>query len=117
MSITLDELTDIVIVDSNGDELAIAADGSIAITDNGGSLTVDFTRLLDSTDSVAVGDGSGVLLDILEQDAVSVGAEKGIMLLGVRQDGGGSPVTADGDYHELLFNAGGKTQSSSRCSF
>jgi len=114
MSITLDEVlldgltSSIAIKDSGGDELAIAADGSIAITDNGGSLTVDFTRLADSTDSVAIGDGAGLLLDILTEDAASAGGEEGIMIMGVRQDASGSPVSADGDYHGLVFNNDGE---------
>jgi hypothetical protein len=70
MAITLDTidglLHSISIIDAGGDELAIAADGSIAITDNGSSLTVDAVQLdiddLDhATDSVAIGDGTDFL--------------------------------------------------------
>ncbi len=70
MAITLDtiqsDLHSISIKDSAGDELAIAADGSIAVTDNGSSLTVDAVQLdiddLDhGTDSVKIGDGTDFL--------------------------------------------------------
>lgn len=68
--ITLDTIDysvhSISIKDAGGDELAIAADGSIAITDNGGSLTVDAVDLdirdiTHVSDSIKVGDGTDFL--------------------------------------------------------
>jgi len=104
----LTHVSDSVKVGDGTDFLAIAADGSIAVTDNGGSLTVDFTRLLDSTDSVAIGDGAGAFLDILTEDEAGAGGEEGVMILGRRQDAAGSPVDTDGDYHGLVFNNDGE---------
>jgi hypothetical protein len=70
MGITLDTIDyafhSIQIKDAAGDTLAIAADGSISVTDNGGSLTVDATNLdirdlTHVSDSVKVGDGTDFL--------------------------------------------------------
>ena len=112
MGIGLDELTDIQIIDSGGDELAIAADGSIAITDNGGSLTVDAVDLdirdLDhTTDDVSLGDGTNLLLFEVLDSAASATAVS-MPISGIRQDASGSPVSATGDAHPMVFNDDGE---------
>lgn len=101
-----------------GDVTVNNASGASAVNiqDGGNSLTVDFTRLLDSTDSVALGDGAGLFLDILTEDAVAAGGEEGIMILGVRQDVAGSPVTTDGDYQGLLFDGTGNLRTAAAIS-
>ena len=52
-------------------------------------------------------DGTNVL-EIYVEDAASAGGEKGLVMLGVRQDAAGSPVSADGDFHPFLFNNDGE---------
>jgi len=93
------------IKDAGGDALAINADGSInsVVT----ATDLDIRDLTHVSDSVKIGDGTD-LLDILVEDAASAGGEKGIMPLGIRQDAGGSPVSADGDYHPFVFNDDGE---------
>jgi len=110
--ITLDELVDVGIVDSDGDELAIAADGSIAITDNGGSLTVDavdldIRDLINTQDSIAIGDETD-LVDMQLIDSAFDATPQAFPIAGLRQDAGGSPVSADGDAHPLVFNDDGE---------
>jgi len=118
MSITLDEVlldgltSSIAIKDSGGDELAIAADGSIAITDNGGSITVDavdldIRDLTNASDSVAIGDATNII-DVQVLDSAFDDTGNGFILAGVRQDASGSPVSADGDAHPLVFNNDGE---------
>ena len=75
-------------------------------------ITID-EILLDHVEgqSIQIGDGTNIL-DILERDAPSGGGENGIMSLGIRMDASGSPVSADGDYHPLVFNANGELKTS-----
>lgn len=69
MGITLDTINasfHSIAISDGTDTLAIAADGSIAITDNGGSLTVDATNLdirdlSAAQDNVAISDGTDTL--------------------------------------------------------
>lgn len=51
--------------------------------------------------------------DVVE-DAASVGGESMTLIGGVRQDANTSPVSADGDYHSLIFNDLGELKVSSR---
>jgi len=111
--INLDELADIAIVDTGGDELAIAADGSIAVTDNGGSLTVDATDfdirdLINTQDSVAIGDEVD-LVDMQLIGAAFDATPQAFPIAGVRQDAGGAFAGVDdGDSAPLMFNATGE---------
>jgi len=59
-----------------------------------------------STSSIKVGDGTDVL-DILVEDAVAGGGEKGIAPFAVRQDVLASLVSASGDYSMLSVDANG----------
>lgn len=91
------------------------------VTINNASLVVtatdlDIRDLIHTQDSMAIGDGGVNILDIVQEDAVSTGGEKGVMLMGVRQDAGTSPVTADGDYHYLTFNNSGELKTSANLS-
>jgi len=128
--ITLDELVDIQITDGT-DTLAINADGSIdvnfaagaavEITDGTDTLAVnadgsinavvtatdlDIRDLANATDHVAIGDESN-LVDLEIADA-AFGGGYGLSMYGVRQDASGSPVSADGDAHPLVFNNDGE---------
>lgn len=75
MAITLDLLDytvhSIAVKDSGGDELAIAADGSIAVTDNGGSLTVDSSDLATIAGAVS---GTEMQVDVISMPSVTVTA-------------------------------------------
>lgn len=109
---TIDPSIHAIKISDGTDELAIAADGSIAVTDNGGSLTVDATQLdiddlAHGTDSVAIGDGT-VLFESETMDSAFSTTTVGFPILGLRRDADTSPVSADGDAHPLVFDATGK---------
>ena len=82
MALHLDDIDSafhsIEIKDAGGDSLAIAADGSIAVTDNGGSLTVDGTVELGATSLAALENITAVIdpasLAALESITVQNGA-------------------------------------------
>jgi len=108
----LTHVSDSVKVGDGTDFLAIAADGSIAVTDNGGSLTVDavdldIRDLANATDHVAIGDESN-LVDMQQMDAAFGATSFGFAMYGIRQDASGSPVSADGDAHPMVFNNDGE---------
>lgn len=52
-------------------------------------------------------------IPIKAEDAAASSGDSGIPILGVRQDADTSPVTTDGDYHALIFNALGRLKVSS----
>lgn len=112
--ITLDSIShlnhSIAIVDAGGDALAIAADGSIAVTDNGGSLTVDGTVELGATtlaalESITVQNGAGGAAVNIQDGGNSITVDGSVSITGdvnvtqgtspwVIGDGGGS-ITVD----------------------
>jgi len=71
-------------------------------------ITLDEIVLTDDSQSIAIGNGSGTLLSIAALDSVASGAENAIVMAGIRQDTGGSPVSSDGDLHPFLFNNDGE---------
>lgn len=106
---------------AGGNALAIAADGSIAVTDNGSSLTVDGTVAVSGiAGTVAVTQSTSpwvisgavtnaVLTSLDHQDGAAWAADNhGIEMLAVRHDATG-PLTgvADGDYSPLQVDANG----------
>lgn len=112
--ITLDSIShlnhSIAIVDAAGDALAIASDGSIAVTDNGGSLTVDGTVELGATtlaalESITVQNGAGAAAVNIQDGGNSITVDGTVSVSGdvnvtqgtspwVIGDGGGS-ITVD----------------------
>lgn len=102
-TITLDELTEIKIVDSAGDELAINADGSINVS----ATNLDIRDIDHTTDDIRLGDGTS-LMDLQTLDSAHNDTAVVIGIAGVRQDASGSPVSADGDAHPLVFNSDGE---------
>jgi len=42
------------------------------------------------------------------EDAAHTGPDSGPLIMGIRQDAGGSPVSADGDFHPFIFNNDGE---------
>jgi hypothetical protein len=103
-AISLDELIDIQITDGT-DTLAINADGSINATVTATDL--DIRDLVNTQDSVAIGDSTDII-DVQTLDSAFDDAGNGFILAGVRQDASGSPVSADGDAHPLVFNNDGE---------
>lgn len=103
--ITLDSidysLHSIQIKDAAGDALAIGADGSLNVTDNGGSLTVDAVNLdirdlAFATDKVDV-TGSEVSLDSGTLAALeSITVQNGAGAAAVNIQDGGNSITVDG---------------------
>jgi hypothetical protein len=121
---------DNVAISDGTDVLAINADGSLNITDNGGSLTVDATDLdirnLDhAQDDVAIAQGGNTMVvnadgsinvnaDISvvngsdkAEDAAHSSGDIGTYVLAVRQDSLASSVSADGDYASFKVNSVG----------
>ena len=115
MSITVNKLdaacNHSVKISDGTNELSI--DGSGFITANiNGTVTVDATDLdirdlVHTQDSVDLGDGTSTWnLQTLDSAFNDTGVSVGIA--GVRQDAAGSPVSADGDAHPLVFNNDGE---------
>jgi len=79
---------------------------------------VDGTEIqVDIVAALPAGDNNIGNVDIVSmpgtyvEDAASAGGETGMFILGVRQDAAGSPVSATGDYHGLIFNADGELKT------
>lgn len=109
--ITLDALEDIAIISTGGNELLIDASGHITANING-SVTVtatdlDIRDLVNTQDSVAIGD-EATLVDMAIMDSAFGITSAGFPIMGIRQDAAGSPVSADGDAHPLVFNDDGE---------
>lgn len=68
---------------------------------------LDIDDLINTTDSVAIGDETN-LVDLQQNDAVFGTTAFGFAMFGVRRDASGSPVSADGDAHPLVFNNDGE---------
>lgn len=132
----LSHTQDSVKVGDGTDFLAVNADGSINITDNGGSLTVDATNLdirdlTAASDSVQANlfDGAGnaisstagalnvnvasgsitvVESDVYAEDSAHTSGDEGGFVLAVRQDTLASSTSADGDYAAFKVNQKGE---------
>jgi len=102
--ITLDELNEIQITDGT-DTLEINADGSLNAVVTATNL--DIRDLVNTQDSVAIGDSTDII-DVQTLDVAFDDAGNGLIMVGVRQDAGGSPVSADGDAHPFVFNDDGE---------
>jgi len=109
---------------ANSAPVVVASDqSSIPINDASGSITVDNGNL-SSIDSkittvntgsvtvVSVAPGTGATNLGKAEDAAHTSGDVGVMALGVRQDADTSPVSADGDYHSLIFNSIGRAKVS-----
>lgn len=84
---------------------------AVPIQDGGNSITVDATDLdirdLSNTqDSIAVGDATNII-SVQTLDSPFDDTGNGIIITGVRQDAVGSPVSADGDTHPIIFTSTG----------
>ncbi len=100
----LDASQDNVAISDGTDTLAINNDGSINITDNGGSITVDGTvAVTQSTSPWVVQAGA----EKAEDSAHSTGAV-GNFILGVRNDANAALTSADGDYSPLATDDAGR---------
>jgi len=109
MGISLDQISgdlhSISVTDSTGaNSLAVAADGSVAVTDNGTTLSIDDgggTITVDGT--VAIGSQAFVYAE----DTAHVTADEGAFMLAVRTDSKASTAGTDGDYAALIQDADG----------
>ena len=100
----LDASQDNVAISDGTDVLAINADGSLNAVVSATDL--DIRDLVNTQDSMAIGDETN-LVDLEISDAAFVGGY-GFSMYGLRQDASGSPVSADGDAHPLVFNNDGE---------
>lgn len=94
----------------------VASDEGLDVNIINASVTVDSTDLdirdlVHTQDSVSIGDGTATILDIQALDSVATGVETSIMMAGIRQDASGSPVSATGDIHPLIFDDDGRLKT------
>ena len=101
----LDATQDNVAISDGTDTLEVNADGSINATVSATDL--DIRDLVNTQDSVAIGDEVDII-DLQLMDSPFDATPQGIAIMGIRQDAGGSPVSATGDAHPLVFNADGE---------
>lgn len=95
---------DNVAISDGTDTLAINADGSINITDNGGSITVDGTvAVTQSTSPWVVQAGAEKA-----EDAAHASGAVGNFVLGVRNDANATLTSADGDYSPFAVDSAGR---------
>lgn len=115
--------------DTDGDYAALIqdADGDLYVSDTvaQGSLStiagaVSGTEMqVDIVGPLPAGTNNIGDVDILTmpgtyvEDAVAAGGETGFLMLGIRQDAAGSPVSADNDYHPFVFNNDGELKVAS----
>ena len=92
-------------VDSDGHELDVNADGSINATVSATDL--DIRNLLNTQDSVAIGDENNII-DLQQLDSAFGASAHSMPVAGVRRDADTSPVSADGDSHPLVFDDAGQ---------
>lgn len=105
--VTLDEIVfttgsgavdaDTLRVELTTESLAALENVTVSATD------LDIRDLVNTQDSIAIGDATNII-DVQTLDSAFGDTGNGIILAGVRQDAGGSPVSADGDAHPLVFN-------------
>lgn len=94
-----------------GQALSIDASGYVTANING-TVTVtatdlDIRDLVNTQDSIAIGDETN-LVDMQQYDAAFGTSSWGFPIFGIRQDASGSPVSATGDAHPLVFNDDGE---------
>ena len=83
---------------------SITVDGSVTVS----ATNLDIRDLLHTQDSVAIGDGTGVILDVREVDTAAGATDSGIMALAIRDDVLTTLTPADGDYVSLRVDSTGK---------
>lgn len=91
------------IVDSDGHELDIAADGSLVVS----ATDLDIRDLVNTQDSVAIGDETNIV-DMQQLDSAFGATAQAFPVAGVRRDADTTPVSADGDAHPLVFDDEGQ---------
>lgn len=77
---------------------------------NGGNTQDILTNASGNLEVVGTGTAGEVSIDLESQfaeDIAHISGDSGIAILGVRQDADTSPVSADGDYHNLIFDNAG----------
>lgn len=92
-------------VDSDGHELDVNADGSINATVSATDL--DIRNLVNTQDSVAIGDETNII-DLQQLDSAFGATAQSMPVAGVRRDADTSPVSADGDAHPFVFDNEGQ---------
>ena len=92
------------------------ADGHNVTVDNVAAAAVNCTIVDAAGDSAMDGANDAVRVNIVagsgsgtefNEDDMAAGGEAGPAILGVRRDADTTPVTADGDFHQLIFDAAG----------
>lgn len=77
-----------------------------------GKLSANSGVDIGDVDVISVTPGTGATSLGKAEDAAHTSGDTGVYALGVRQDADTSPVSADGDYHGLVFNAIGRLKTS-----
>lgn len=91
--------------------------GDVIATDDIGGVKYQRVKVTYGDDGAATDTSATNPLPVLVagsvlEDSAHVSGDRGVYVLGVRQDADTSPVSADGDYHGLVFNAIGRLKVS-----
>lgn len=117
MGITIDEI----LLNSTDDSITVVATdldirdllfASDSVDVSGSSVTVsatdlDIRDLINTQDSIAIGDETSIV-DMATMDSAFGVTSAGFPIMGIRQDASGSPVSATGDAHPMVFNDDGE---------
>jgi len=103
-------------IDADTSTLAGAVSGSEMQVDVVAALPAGDNNIgnVDIASALPAGDNNIGNVDVVDlpgienEDAAASGGEQGMFMLGIRQDAGGSPVSADGDFHPFVFNDDGE---------
>ena len=94
-------------VDASGSEVSLDAATLAALeTITVVATDLDIRNLVNTQDSIAIGDGANLIT--LEASDAAFDGSFGFGIYGIRQDAAGSPVSATGDAHPLVFNNAGE---------
>jgi len=103
-------------VDVTGSEVSLDAATLAALeTVTVVATDLDIRNLINTQDSIAIGDSTSII-DVQTLDSAFDDVGNGFILAGVRQDAAGSPVSADGDAHPLVFDNDGNLKTSTSLS-
>jgi len=95
-------------VDVSDSEVSLDATTLAALENITVSATdLDIRDLINTQDSIAIGDATNIF-DVSIMDSAFDVLSNGFPIMGIRQDGAGSPVSATGDAHPLVFDGSGQ---------
>ena len=99
---TLTGITNDVNIADGGNSITV--DGAVTVS----ATNLDIRDIVHTQDSIAIGDGASVILDIVEVDSVAGATDSGILAIAIRDDVLTTLTPADGDYVGLRVDSTGK---------